>query len=100
MTSFADTLPDLAIAPVPYPEPKTAGEVCANRLAAERSGATKRHYFPLVAPDQKAWTDLLERVARLENEVELIARSIANHEISSFPAGFIPSCSGSTVSQP
>ena len=115
MTNFADTLPDLTQSPVPYPEPKTAGEVCANRLAVMKSGAVKRHYFPLVAPDQKAWTDLQERVANLENgrgsamqelidedsplrkEVAIMSRALVEYGLPKYPAD--PS-SGSTVSQP
>ncbi len=90
--TFAEHLPDLTQSPVPYPNPKDAGEVCANRLAARKSGAIKHHYFPLTAPDQAGWTALLERVALLENEnthqaariemlegeVKIMARGIAD----------------------
>lgn len=43
MTNFADTLPELTKPHVPHPNPKNAGEVCANRLAAIKTGAVKHH---------------------------------------------------------
>lgn len=70
---FADTLPELSKPHIPYPNPKDASQVCANRLAALETGAVKRHYFPLTAPNQQTWTELLERVAMLENQMEELA---------------------------
>jgi hypothetical protein len=65
---FTEILPDLSKSPVPYPKPKDAGEVCANRLAALNTGALKKYSFPNEAPTPKAWAEAMQRIANLENE--------------------------------
>lgn len=75
--AFAAALPDLSAPHIPHPNPKNAGEVCANRSAALKSGAIERHYFPTTAPSSNAWVELLERVALLENTTERQAQELA-----------------------